>query len=241
MSPGDRVEAIGPHSTSDDVESLLDHPETDESHLLRLLRKRELPAFLIEAVARHERWSARHVVRAAIVMHQKTPRTLSLRLLALLLWRDQLRVATNLRLNMPLRIAAECRLKERYPELELGEKISLARKAPAGLVPLLAAENDPRVIAALLHNPRLVEIDVVGIVRRERTSAEVLRAVARSEKWMVRPSVRSAVLCHSNTPVHVALSLLARISESERRKLAASGNLPRIVRLTLERILAEKR
>ncbi len=87
MTPSELVDAVGPHSTPEDVAPLLDHPETDEAHLLRLLRKRELPSSVIEAVARHERWDGRHLVRAAIVLHAKTPRTLSLRLLSLLLWR----------------------------------------------------------------------------------------------------------------------------------------------------------
>ena len=241
VSPGNWVDAIGPHSTAEDVEPLLDHPQSDESHLLRLLRKRELGSPVIEAVARHERWSGRQVVRAAIVMHAKTPRTLSLRLLNLLLWRDQLRVATNLRLPVPLRVAAEARLKERYPELELGEKISLSRTAPAGLVPQLAAENDPRVIGALLQNPRLSELDVVGILRRGDTSAEVLRVVSASERWMVRPAVRLGVLSHANTPVHVSLSLIARMPTRELKKLVASRALPRIVAITAERMLDESR
>jgi hypothetical protein len=241
LSPSEYVDSVGPHSTADDVEPLLDHPESDESHVLQLLRKRELPGPVIEAVARHERWSGRQVLRAAIVMHQKTPRTLSLRLLNLLLWRDQLRVATHLRLPVPLRVAAEARLKERYPELELGEKISLSRTAPTGLVPQLAAENDPRVIAALLQNPRLVELDVVGIVRRGETRSEVLRVVSKSERWIVRPAIRVGVLSHPNTPVHVSLSLLSRMPPRELRKLVRSRELPKIVAVTAERILSEER
>jgi hypothetical protein len=243
MSPNpiDWVDAIGPHSTASDALPFLDHDGTDESHLLRLLRKRDLPAPVIEAVARHARWNGRNVIRAAIVMHAKTPRTLALRLLALLLWRDQLRVATNLRLAVPLRVAAESRLRERYPELELGEKISLSRTAPGGLVPLLAEEADARVIAALLHNPRLSEADVLSIVRRDRTPAEVLRVIALSERWMVRPPIRLAVVCHAATPVHVALSLLGRLSSQEIQKLMAMRRLPTIVKLTAERILEATR
>jgi hypothetical protein len=239
--PGEWVDAIGAHSAATDALSLLDHEETDESHLLRLLRKRDLPAPVIEAVARHARWNARNVIRAAIVMHAKTPRTLALRLLGLLLWRDQLRVATNLRLAVPLRVAAESRLRERYVELEMGEKISLARTAPGGLVPLLAEEPDARVIGALLHNPRLGEVDVMSIVRREKTPAEVLRIVALSERWMVRPPIRLAVLCHRATPVHVALSLLGRMSSQEIQKLVAARQLPPIVKLSAERILESAR
>ena len=97
VRPRDILDTIGPHSNPGDVTPLLDHRETDEAHVLALLRKRELPSALIEAVSRHDRWNKRHVVRAAIVNHMKTPRTLALRLLSLLFWKEQLRVATNIR------------------------------------------------------------------------------------------------------------------------------------------------
>jgi len=238
MTPSDWVEAAGPHSTPEDVAPLLDPPETDEAHLLRLLRKRELSSSVIETVARHPRWDGRHPIRAAVVLHAKTPRTLSLRLLSLLLWRDQLRVATDMRLQMPLRAAAESRLRERLAELELGEKISLARSAPPGLLSVLAADESHRVVGALLSNPRLLEPDVVAIVRREKTPVEVLRVVAASERWISRPAVRVGVLCHPRTPVHSALKILARLSAPEIRKLLAEKPLPPVVRFGAERILS---
>jgi hypothetical protein len=238
MTPSDLVDAAGPHSTPEDLAPLLDHPETDEAHLLRLLRKRELPSSVIEAVARHERWDGRHRIRAAIVLHSKTPRTLSLRLLSLLLWRDQLRVATDLRLQMPLRAAAESRLRERLPELELGEKVSLARTAPAGLLSILAGDENHRVVTAVLSNPRLVEAEVVAVLRREKTPAEVLRVLAASERWISRPAIRDAVLSHRRTPVHSALKVLAAMHAPEIRRLLAEKSLPPVVRFGAKRILS---
>jgi len=205
---------------------------------LALLRKRELAPPVIEAVARHDRWNKRHTVRAAIVNHLKTPRTLSLRLLTLLFWREQLRVATNIRLPMPLRVAAESRLKERLPELELGEKISIAQAAPNGLIPALAAENHARVIQSLLRNPRLKEPVVVTLAKRKTTSGDVLRVVALSERWIVRPLVQTAVVVHPNTPVHVALTLLGRMPRPKLRSLANSNELPPIVAIRARQLLS---
>jgi hypothetical protein len=237
MTPADWVESIGPHATPEDVGPLLAHPQTEEAHLLRLLRKRDLPSSVIEAIARHERWDGRHTVRASIVLHAKTPRTLALRLLSLLRWRDQLRVAAEVRLHMPLRAAAESRLRERLPELELGEKVSLARGAPPGLLSVLASDDSHRVIAALLANPRLLEADVVSIVRRERAPAEVLRVVAASERWVSRPTVRAGVLSHPRTPVHSALKVLRGLTIHEVRALLTRTALPPVVRFAAEKIL----
>ena len=131
------IESLGAGSARGDAQPLLDHPEAEQSHIVAVLRKRDLSSAVIEAIAGHERWSGQHSVRAAVVNHTKTPRTMALRLLHLLLWRELLNVTGNYRLPMPLRIDAERRLRDRLPELEIGEKIALARAAPQGLIPLL--------------------------------------------------------------------------------------------------------
>ena len=238
MTPREIVDRIGPHSTTADAAALLDHRETDEAHLLALLRKRELSSVVIEALARHDRWNKRRVVRAAIVNHVKTPKTLALRLLSLLFWNEQLKVATNIRLPMALRVASESRLKERLPELEAGEKISIAYSAPTGILRKLALENDDKIIRALLRNPRLREQEVIAIVRRESTSGLVLRVVSLSERWVHRPAVRTALVSHSNTPIHVALLLLQDVPERELRTLLRESELPRVVAMRAEQILS---
>ena len=232
------LDSLGPHSAGNDAAPLLDHPETDEAHVLVLLRKRDLATPVIEAVARHDRWNKRQVVRCAIVNHVKTPRTLALRLLSLLFWREQLRVASNIRIAMPLRVAAESRLKERLPELELGEKVSIAHSAPPGLIPLLAASNQARVVQSLLRNPRMREQEVLTLVKRETTSGSVLRVVAQSERWVVRPLVTTGIVCHRNTPVHVALTLLGRMPRRTLMALVNNNELRPVVAIRARKLLS---
>jgi hypothetical protein len=103
---------------------------------------------------------------------------------------------------------------------------------------VLAGDESHRVIEALLSNPRLLEADVVTIVRREKTPAEVLRVVAANERWISRPAIRVRVLCHRHTPVHAALKVLSRLSAPEIRKLLVEKPLPPVVRSGAERILS---
>jgi len=193
---------------------------------------------VIEAVARHDRWNKRQVVRGAIVQHAKTPRTLAFRLLSLLFWREQLRVASNIRLAMPLRVAAESRLKERLPKLELGEKISIAHSAPPGLIPVLAASNEARVVQSLLRNPRMREQEVVTLVQRETTSGSVLRVVAQSDRWVVRPPITTGIVCHRNTPVHVALTLVGRMPRRTLLALVNNDELRPVIVIHARKILS---
>lgn len=240
MSPSDRNVAAGPVSR-ESVAELLDHPGTEETHLLRFLRKRQLAPSIIELVARHERWNRRQLVRAALVSHPNTPRTIALRMLQLLLWREQLKVAANIHLAMPLRRAAESRLRERFQKLELGEKVSLARQAPASLVPMLASETEPSIIRALLPNPWLRERDVVRMVESRSTAGPVLAVVGQSDRWVSRPAVLKALVSHRNTPVHLALSLLRRMPNRDLQKLVVDRPLPRVIELGVERILRGER
>jgi len=241
LTPRVLLDGLGPHSQASDVTPLLDHRESEEAHLLALLRRRELAPSIIEAVARHDRWNKRQSVRAAIVSHVKAPRTLALRLLPLLFWQEQLRVSANIRLAMPLRVAAEARLRERLPELELGERVSMARRAPVGLVPTLARDGDARVLRSLFHNPRAREQDILQVMKRDDLDADVLRVVSQSERWVVRPAIRDALVCHANTPVHVALSFLARIPKRQLESLLGEEALPRVVAIRAHEIVFGER
>jgi len=235
------IDRLGPTASPERATELLEHPDTEEVHLLGVLRKRDLPSAFLEALARHERWNGRHVIRAAIVNHPKTPKTLALRLLNQLFWKELLKVANNFRLPVPIRAAAEKYLRNRLAELELGERITMARTATAGLIPGLVGDKNRRVIAALLDNPRLREVQVLALVENPSSPPEILRVVGESERWASRPAVRLAVITNKKTPVHTALRALASLPPQTIAKLMAGDGLPPVIRLRAERILSRPR
>ena len=105
MEVRELMDALGPAASAEQGVALLEHPQTEEGHVLAVLRKRDLPSAVIEAVARDERWNSRHIIKSAIVNHAKTPKTLALRLINQLFWKELLKVANNFRLPMPVRTA----------------------------------------------------------------------------------------------------------------------------------------
>ncbi|MGH9463325.1 MAG: hypothetical protein ACRD1X_19135 [Vicinamibacteria bacterium] len=238
MEVRELVARLGAGATPEQARELLDHGDTGEAHLLAVLRKRDLASSFLEAIARHERWNGRHVIKVAIVNHPKTPKTLALRLLNQLFWKELLKVANNFRLPMPVRATAEKYIRDRLSELELGERITLARTATAGLIPGLVGERNALVIAALLNNPRLREVQVLALVEDPASPSEVLRVVGESERWASRPAVRLAVVRNSRTPVHTALKALLSLPRPTIKKLLASEGIPPVIRLRAERILS---
>jgi hypothetical protein len=233
------LERMGPSTTAAEAIELLEHPETDEAHVLAALRKRNLASACVEAIARHERWGERYTIKAAIVNNPKTPKTLALRLVNVLFWKELLRVTNNFRLPMPVRVAAENHLVDRLPKLEMGERITLARSAPLRLITALIGDANPRVIEALATNPKLREVEVLQLVENPKVSPETLRVVAKSERWASRLPIRIALVRNPRTPVHVALSLLASLPRQTVAKLARSEDLPRVVLVGVERILTK--
>lgn len=218
--------------------ALLDNPDTEEAHILAVMRKRNLASLTIEAIARHERWNQRYALKAAIVNHPKTPKTLALRVLSLLYWKELLRVSGNYRLPMRLRTAAENLLADRLPQLELGEKISLARTAPRRVVLLLSKEANARVLEALLANPRLRESEVIGLAENQKTPPDVLRVVAEADRWITRRPIKLAIVKNSQTPVHSALKLLATLPRRTLVQLLERHELPALISIKAERIIS---
>ena len=200
MDVRELVARLGAGASPEQAREFLEHDETEEAHLLAVLRKRDLPSSLLEAIARHERWNGRRRIKVAVVNHAKTPKTLALRLLNQLFWKELLKVANNFHLPMPVRSTAEKYLRDRLTELELGERITLARTATAGLIPGLVADKNARVIAALLGNPRLREVQVLALVENPASPSEVLRVVGESDRWASRPAVRLAVVTNGEDP-----------------------------------------
>ena len=82
---------------------------------------------------------------------------------------------------------------ERLPGLAVGEKTSIARSASPHVLQALRHDPTPRVIAAMLDNPRLVEGDLLPLASGEAAPTPVLAVILGHRKWGSRYPVRLAV------------------------------------------------
>ena len=92
---------------------------------------------------------------------------------------------------------------------------------------LHALRNDPtpRVIAALLDNPRLVEGDLLPVVAGEASRPQVLEVILKHRKWGSRPPIRAAAARNPRTPLALALNLLPLLGKPDLRAIAADSQL----------------
>jgi len=197
----------------------------DRRGALAVLRNPHVDGDLIEEVASRSRLAARYELQREIAGHGRTPRALALRFVPLLYWRDLVALSTDTRLHPIVRRSADRRLLERLPALAVGEKIALARRASPALLAALRFDPSPRVIAALLENPRLTEGQLVPLAAFERANPRCLEALARDRRWSHRVPLRTALCRNPATPLACALSLLPALPRGE---LSAIANDPRL-------------
>ncbi len=109
--------------------------------------------------------------------------------------------------------------------ISLGERKSLARKHDRELIARVLRDPHPSVIRILLHNPAVVENDVVLLAARRPVAVEVLREVFRSARWFVRYPIKLALVLNPYTPLDVALQIAPLIHEQDLRRVLDAADL----------------
>ena len=107
-------------------------------------------------------------------------------------------------------------------DLPLGVRRSAARSRDRFVLDRLVHDRNPKVIALLLNNPRIIERDVIKIAATRPTSPAVLHEVARHRKWASSYRVRKALACNPYTSSSVARRLLPTLMRQDLLELLNS-------------------
>jgi hypothetical protein len=207
----------------------------DGPAMISLLR-RAVPIRFLEMVASTPPFSDDARVLAAVVLNPRVPRHLALRLVPSLFWRDLADVAAGPRVAGTVRIRAEGVLKERVPELRLGEKVTLGKIATPAVLAVLLADPDAKVIRACLQNPRLREEDLVTAVRQQAAPRALLEGTPESWRWRERYAVRLALVLQPRTPLGVSLGQISSLLPADLLRVAETPGLATLVQITAQRL-----
>lgn len=223
------------------LEQLLERvfPELDSESAVVLLRNPHLPTRWIAKILKEPRLASAYAVRRAGAFHPRTPRTLAMELVAGLYWVDLAALGVDPRIHPAVRRAADERLLERLPALAVGEKISLARRASPRVLQALRRDPTPRVVAALLENPRMTETLLVSVAASEQASPAVLEVIAENWRWRSAYEVRVALCRNPRTPLATALGLLPLLKKPDLWAVAHDLALPLPVRRRAELLAGE--
>lgn len=216
-------------------------------HLARLdppaakavLRNPYATAEIVEEIASQPRLLSFYEVRREIAMHPRTPEVLAQRMIQGLFWRDLSLLGADTRLHPRLRRSADQLLIARLPELAVGEKVTMARRAGPGLLAHLRHDPSPRVIGALLDNPRLTEDILAPVAHSATTPGPVLALIAADRRWGLRYGLQVAICRNPRTPLATSLRLLPLLRKSELKAVASDPRLAEAVRQRARLLLGE--
>jgi hypothetical protein len=209
--------------------------DPDEPLLLGLLRM-PVPTRLLEVVAGTPPWSGRPRILGGVVLNPKSPRSLALRLISSLFWRDLAEVAASPRVALAVRVHAEAALKERLPEMRLGERVSLGKIATPPVLAALLGDPESKVAQAALLNPRLREEDLLTALRLDTVPRGLLEAVAESHRWAERYNVRLALVLQTRTPLPLALGQISSLVKRDLLRVAGTSSLKPLLRAAALRV-----
>jgi hypothetical protein len=220
------------------VRQFLARAELDEALMVALLR-RAVPIRALELAGTAPPWSERPVVLGAIVLNPRTPRPLAQRLLPALYWRDLAEAAASPRVQNAVRVRAEALLKERLPELRLGDRIALARMATPPVLALLLEDPDAKVVQGALDNPRLREEDLRFALRAVMASRTLLEQAAASQRWRDVYGVRLELVLQPRTPLALALAQVSSLVPRDLRRVARAPGLTPLLQAAALRVARE--
>jgi hypothetical protein len=178
-------------------------------------------------------------IRHELARNPRTPQVRALRFVAGLFWRDLMRIGLDPRVHPRVRRAAERGLVARLPGLAVGEKMAIARRAGPGVLAGLRHDPSPRVLEALLENPRLTEGLLMPLVARGTTPPPVLDALAKDRRWGSRYELRLGLCRNPQTPVETVLRLLPLLKKKDLRAVASHLRLAAVVRRRARLLLGD--
>jgi hypothetical protein len=220
---GDELAALLHHPAAGVLLALLDNPALDEAQLCLLLQRKDLPAEILEEVARRKPLLKNYRVKRALAFHPRAPRLATLRLLRELYLMDLVQVALLPGTPTELKRNAEDQLATRLPQLPLGQKVTLARRGPARIAGALLAEGHKQIVAVALDNANLTEAQILKVLSREKLPSDVIRVISQHRKWSCAYNVRLALVRHPGSALSTVLSYLPELTVSDLRELAAPG------------------
>ncbi len=195
IATGEELASLLHHPSPDVLLSLLDNPVLDETQLCLLLNRKDIPAEILEEVARRKPLLENYRVKRALAFHPRTPRLVNLRLIRELYLMDLVQLT-----------------------LLPGTSTEVKRIAGA-----LLADGHTQVLAIALDNPGLTEAQVLKALSRENLPVGVVKGVAQHRKWSHTYNVRLALVRHRHSTLSTILAYLPELTVSDLRELAAPG------------------
>jgi hypothetical protein len=207
------------------LRSALKNKNLTEDHLLALLKRRDLNEDLLQYLYQMEIIKGSHRLQVALVKNPMTPGPTVLALLPHLHLFELVDLCLVPGVTPDQKFAAERAILQRLPTTELGNKMTLARRATSTVVGEILKEGESRLVDICLSSPRLREVAILQFINGASASPETISMVARHPKWKLRPNLRLAILKNRRTPPVWFTLFLPQLRTPDVRNLLISRRL----------------
>lgn len=207
------------------IRSALKNQALHEEHLLALLKRRDLNEDLLKAIYQLETLKTSHRLQVALVKNPNTPGPVVLALLPHFHLFELVDLCLIPGVTPDQKFAAERAILQRLPTTELGNKMTLARRATSTVVGEILKEGHGRLVEICLNSPRIREVSILQFINSATSKAETISMVARHPKWKLRPNLRLAILKNRRTPPIWFTLFLPQLRTPDVRNLLTSRRL----------------
>jgi len=222
------------------IRALLGNRHLTEEDVLIIANRKNVPADILETIAKDKRWAESYPVRLALARNPKSPLSVSLSIARYLRLFDLEEIARCHFIPSSFRRKVEMMIIERIPTLPLGNKKTLAKKASGNVLLKLLQDNDPDVVQLCLNNPHLVEGHLYKVISRADTVSETIRMIALHPNWSSRSLIRFSLARNGHTPLSVSVRFLSSMKIMDLRELYADPSLPVTIKPFIHRELWER-
>ena len=207
------------------LRAALKNRSLNEDHLLTLLKRRDLSEDLLKAIYQLNAVKRSHRLQVALVRNPGTPGPIALALMPHLHLFELVDLCLVPGVTPDQKFAAERAILQRLPTTELGNKLTLARRATSAVVAHMLKGGEVPLVEVCLNSPRLREVAILQFLNGATSTAETISMVARHPKWKTRPNLRLAILKNRRTPPVWFLLHLPQLQTRDIRSLLASRRL----------------
>ena len=222
------------------IRALLGNRQLTEEDILIVANRKNIPADILEIIARDKRWSENYPVRLALARNPKSPLSVSLSIARFLRLFDLEEITRSHFIPLVFRHKVEALIIERVPTMPLGNKKTLAKKAAGNVLLKLLQDRDAEVVQLCLNNPNMVEGHLFKIINREDTPVETIMMIAGHPNWSTRSLVRFSLVRNTHTPLSLSVPFLQSMKLMDLRELYADPSLPITIKPFVHRELLKR-
>jgi hypothetical protein len=222
--------------SSDELLRAAANPALTEDLALSLLSRPDLPAEVLQTLAKNGHVLKLRKVKLALAVHPHTPRQVSVPLIRQFYTFDLMNIALTPSVPADVKVAADDIMISRLKTVTLGERLALARRGSGRIAGAMLLDGDARVMQIAMENARLTETYVVQAVLRLEAKSVLVQAVAHHAKWSYRREVRIALLRTEYLSLARALEFSHGLHAPLLREILNSSRLPARIK---EQVLRE--